>query len=124
MKKIIIVLSATVLFVACKQKNLTDAASLQQQLDSIKQAQATVPIQGYTTTQPVYRTRTVYRSYPAQTTTVQRHGMRRATKNTLIGAGVGAAFGIGTALVDRGKHIRLNKNQQLKIRSGYDTQIR
>ena len=41
-----------------------------------------------------------------------------------IGAGVGAAFGIGTALVDRGKHIRLNKNQQLKIRSGYDTQIR
>ena len=41
-----------------------------------------------------------------------------------IGAGVGAAFGIGTALVDRGKHIRLNKNQQLKVRSSYDTQIR
>src|SRR6476620_4521577 len=103
MKKIIIVLSATVLFVACKQKNLTDAASLQQQLDSIKQAQATVPIQGYTTTQPVYRTRTVYRSYPAQTTTVQRHGMRRATKNTLIGAGVGA---VGGALIG-GDHNRV-----------------
>ena len=41
-----------------------------------------------------------------------------------IGAGVGAAFGIGSALVDRGKHIRLNKNQQLKVRSSYDTQIR
>lgn len=41
-----------------------------------------------------------------------------------IGAGVGAAFGIGSALVDRGKHIRLNKNQQLKVRSAYDTQIR
>lgn len=41
-----------------------------------------------------------------------------------IGAGVGAAFGLGSALVDRGKHIRLNKNQQLKVRSAYDTQIR
>lgn len=41
-----------------------------------------------------------------------------------IGAGVGAAFGIGTALIDRGKHIHLNKNQQLKVRSAYDTQIR
>src|SRR5712675_2210507 len=104
MKKIILILSATVLFAACKQKNLTDAASLQQQLDSIKQAQQLVPIQGYTTrTQPVYRTRTVYRSYPSRTTTVQRHGMRRSTKNALIGAGVGA---VGGALIG-GDHNRV-----------------
>ena len=41
-----------------------------------------------------------------------------------VGASIGAAFGIGSALIDRGKHIRLNKNQQLKVRSAYDTQIR
>src|SRR5438045_5243000 len=96
MKKIILILSATVLFVACKQKNLTNAASLQQQLDSIKQTQQTMPVETYTTrtiTRPVYRTRTVYRSYPARTTVVQRHGMRRSTKNALIGAGVGAVSG-------------------------------
>jgi hypothetical protein len=85
MKKIIIILSATVLFAACKQKNLTDAASLQQQLDSIKQSQQA--------TQPTYKTRTVYRSYPAQTTVVKKRGMRRSTKDALIGAGVGAVTG-------------------------------
>ena len=90
MKKIILILSATVLFAACKQKSLTNAASLQEQLDSIKQAQQAAPV---TVTQPAYRTRTVYRSTPAQTTTVQKHGMRRATKNALIGAGVGAVGG-------------------------------
>ena len=41
-----------------------------------------------------------------------------------VGASIGAAFGIGSALIDRGKHIRLNKNQQLKVRSAYATQIR
>jgi hypothetical protein len=41
-----------------------------------------------------------------------------------VGASIGAAFGIGSALIDRGKHIRLNKNQQLKVRSAYETQIR
>lgn len=41
-----------------------------------------------------------------------------------VGAGIGAAFGVGAAFVDRGKHIRLNKNQQLRIRSSYETQIR
>jgi hypothetical protein len=41
-----------------------------------------------------------------------------------IGASIGAAFGVGTALIDRGKHIKLNKNQQVKVRSSYDTQIR
>ena len=98
MKKIILILSATALFTACKQKNLTNAASLQEQLDSIKQAQ-----QATTVTQPAYRTRTVYRSTPAQTTVVQKHGMRRATKNALIGAGVGA---VGGAVVG-GDHNRV-----------------
>ena len=41
-----------------------------------------------------------------------------------IGAGIGAAFGIGSAMIERGKHIRLNKNQQLRVRSSYDMQIR
>jgi hypothetical protein len=41
-----------------------------------------------------------------------------------IGAGIGAAFGVGSAMIERGKHIRLNKNQQLKVRSSYDVQIR
>jgi outer membrane lipoprotein SlyB len=90
MKKILIILSATALFAACKQKNLTDSANFQQQLDSLKQAQQTEKTQ--TVVKPVYRTRTVYSSQPVQSTT-QKHGMRRSTKNALIGAGVGAATG-------------------------------
>ena len=41
-----------------------------------------------------------------------------------VGAGVGAAFGVGAVVVERGKHIRLKENQQLRIKSAYDTQIR
>ena len=41
-----------------------------------------------------------------------------------VGAGVGAAFGVGAVVVERGKHIRLQKNQQLRIRTAYETQIR
>ncbi|QYO65211.1 hypothetical protein [Leptolyngbya sp. 7M] len=41
-----------------------------------------------------------------------------------IGAGVGAAYGVGASMVERGKHIRLNRNQQLKIRATYETKIR
>ncbi len=41
-----------------------------------------------------------------------------------VGAGVGAAFGVGAVVVERGKHINLNKNQQLRIKSAYETQIR
>ena len=41
-----------------------------------------------------------------------------------VGAGVGAAFGVGAVVVQRGKHIRLNRNQQLRIRTAYQTQIR
>ncbi len=41
-----------------------------------------------------------------------------------VGAGVGAAFGVGAVVVERGKEIRLNKAQQLRIKSTYETQIR
>lgn len=41
-----------------------------------------------------------------------------------VGAGVGAAFGVGAVVIERGKHIRLNKNQQMRIKTAYDTQIR
>jgi len=41
-----------------------------------------------------------------------------------VGAGVGAAFGVGAVVVKRGKHIRLNRNQQLRIKTAYETQIR
>lgn len=41
-----------------------------------------------------------------------------------VGAGVGAAFGVGAVVVERGKHIRLNKDQQLRIKSSYETLIR
>lgn len=41
-----------------------------------------------------------------------------------VGASVGAAFGVGAVVIERGKHIRLNKNQQLRIRTSYETKIR
>lgn len=41
-----------------------------------------------------------------------------------VGAGVGAAFGVGAVVVERGKHIRLSKNQQLRIKTAYETQIK
>ena len=41
-----------------------------------------------------------------------------------VGAGVGAAFGVGAVVIERGKHVRLNRNQQIRIKTGYETQIR
>ncbi len=41
-----------------------------------------------------------------------------------VGATVGAAFGVGAVVVERGKDIKLNKNQQLRIKTAYETQIR
>jgi hypothetical protein len=41
-----------------------------------------------------------------------------------VGASVGAAFGVGAVVIERGKDIRLNKNQQLRIKTAYETQIR
>lgn len=41
-----------------------------------------------------------------------------------VGASIGAAFGVGAVVIERGKHINLNKNQQLRIRTSYETKIR
>ena len=41
-----------------------------------------------------------------------------------VGAGVGAAFGVGAVVVERGKHVKLTKGQQLKIITVYETTIR
>ena len=41
-----------------------------------------------------------------------------------VGAGMGAAFGVGAVVIERGKHIRLNRNQQIRIKTAYETQIR
>ena len=41
-----------------------------------------------------------------------------------VGAGVGAAFGVGAVVIERGKNINLNQNQQLRIKTSYETQIR
>jgi hypothetical protein len=95
MKKIILILTATALFAACKQKSYTDAAGMQHQIDSLKMQQQIDSLkQAQQNNVAATRTRTVYRSYPAQTTAAtEKQGMRRATKNALIGAGVGAATG-------------------------------
>ena len=41
-----------------------------------------------------------------------------------VGAGIGAAFGVGAVIIERGKDIHLNPNQQLRIKTTYDTRIR
>lgn len=41
-----------------------------------------------------------------------------------VGAAVGAGFGVGAVVIERGKHIHLKKDQQLKIKTAYNTQIR
>jgi hypothetical protein len=41
-----------------------------------------------------------------------------------IGAGIGAAFGVGAVVIERGKHIKLTPNQQLRIKTAYETAIR
>jgi hypothetical protein len=41
-----------------------------------------------------------------------------------VGAGVGAAFGVGAVVIDRGKNINLAKNQQLRVKSVYETKIK
>lgn len=41
-----------------------------------------------------------------------------------VGAGVGAAFGVGAVVIERGKHVNINKNQQVRIKTAYETQIR
>lgn len=41
-----------------------------------------------------------------------------------VGAGVGAAFGVGAVVIERGKNIKLNRNQQLRVKTSYETQIK
>ncbi|MBK7934983.1 MAG: hypothetical protein WBO68_07680 [Pyrinomonadaceae bacterium] len=41
-----------------------------------------------------------------------------------VGAGVGAAFGVGAVVIQRGKHVNINQNQQLRIKTSYESQIR
>jgi hypothetical protein len=41
-----------------------------------------------------------------------------------VGAGVGAAFGVGAVVIERGKQIKLLSGQQLRIKTGYEVQIR
>jgi len=41
-----------------------------------------------------------------------------------VGAGVGAAFGVGAVVIERGKHVRINRNQQMRVKTAYETQIR
>lgn len=41
-----------------------------------------------------------------------------------VGAGIGAAAGVGAVLIERGKHIKLTRGQQIRIKSTYETQIR
>ncbi len=51
-------------------------------------------------------------------------GLTGGPVGAAVGAGVGAAFGVGAVVVQRGKHIRLNRNQQLRVKTAYETQIR
>lgn len=51
-------------------------------------------------------------------------GLAGGPVGVAIGAGVGAAFGVGAVVINRGKHIKLSQNQQLRIRTAYETQIR
>jgi hypothetical protein len=41
-----------------------------------------------------------------------------------VGSGVGAAAAVGAVMIERGKDIRLNANQQLRVKTAYETQIR
>lgn len=41
-----------------------------------------------------------------------------------VGAAMGAAFGVGAVVIERGKHVNMNKNQQIRIKTSYETQIR
>ncbi|HRI03833.1 MAG TPA: hypothetical protein PLL77_08835 [Pyrinomonadaceae bacterium] len=41
-----------------------------------------------------------------------------------VGAAMGAAFGVGAVVIERGKHVKLSRNQQLRIKTSYETQIR
>jgi hypothetical protein len=37
---------------------------------------------------------------------------------------MGAAFGVGAVVIERGKHVRISRNQSIRIRTSYEVQIR
>lgn len=41
-----------------------------------------------------------------------------------VGAGIGAVLGVGSVVVVRGRHVRLNRLQQLRLKTTYETKIR
>ncbi len=41
-----------------------------------------------------------------------------------VGAGIGAAVGVGAVVIQRGKDINLNENQQMRVKTVYETEIR
>lgn len=41
-----------------------------------------------------------------------------------VGAGIGAAVGVGAVVIQRGKYINLNENQQMRVKTVYETEIR
>jgi hypothetical protein len=51
-------------------------------------------------------------------------GITAGPVGAAVGAGIGAAFGVGAVVIERGKNIKLNVNQQLRVKSAFDTQIR
>jgi hypothetical protein len=42
----------------------------------------------------------------------------------VVGGSVGTAFGVGAVVIERGKHVKLVKGQQLRIKTVYETKIR
>lgn len=42
----------------------------------------------------------------------------------VVGGSIGTAFGVGAVVIERGKHVKLIKGQQLRIKTVYETKIR
>jgi hypothetical protein len=51
-------------------------------------------------------------------------GLTAGPVGVAVGSGIGAAAAVGAVIIERGKDIRLNVNQQLRIKTAYETQIR
>jgi len=104
MKRIILALSTTFLFAACKQKAAQNELN-KYPSDTATYSNPSVGTQGVvgypttyhsTPTRRVYHHRTTYvsrSSYPARATVTRRKGWSSAAKGTVIGAGSGAVLG-------------------------------
>lgn len=51
-------------------------------------------------------------------------GLTAGPVGVAVGSGIGAAAAVGAVIIERGKDIRLNANQQLRVKTAYETQIR